>query len=76
MMIYQGDQFPQWKAKALIGGLSSESITVVDLKTNPVREVQRIDMKQRIRGLTQSQDGSIWVIEDGDKAGLLKLTAN
>lgn len=31
-------------------------------------------MKQRIRGLHEAQDGSIWVIEDGSKARLLKLS--
>ena len=56
--------------------LSSKSIIVVDLKSQPVKEVQRLDMKQRIRGLQQAQDGSIWVIEDGPQAKLLKLNAN
>ncbi|MCY6413050.1 PQQ-dependent sugar dehydrogenase [Acinetobacter sp. VNH17] len=75
LMIYTGSQFPLWQQKALIGGLSSEAIIVVDLNAKPVREVQRLDMKQRIRGLHQAQDGSIWVIEDGPKAKLLKLSA-
>lgn len=75
LMIYTGSQFPLWQQKALIGGLSSEAIIVVDLNAKPVREVQRLDMKQRIRGLHQAQDGSIWVIEDGQKAKLLKLSA-
>ena len=75
LIIYSGKQFPLWKDKALIGGLSSKSIVVVDLKSKPVREVQRLDMKQRIRGLHQAQDGSIWVIEDGSRAKLLKLSA-
>ena len=48
---------------------------MVDLNAKPVKEVQRLDMKQRIRGLHQVQDGSIWVIEDGPKAKLLKLSA-
>ena len=76
MIIYTGDKFPLWQQKALIGGLSSKSIVVVDLKSQPVKEVQRLDMKQRIRGLQQAQDGSIWVIEDGPQAKLLKLNAN
>lgn len=74
LIIYSGKQFPLWKDKALIGGLSSKSIVVVDLKSKPLREVQRLDMKQRIRGLHQAQDGSIWVIEDGSRAKLLKLS--
>ncbi|BCR42951.1 hypothetical protein KHAB170019_37740 [Acinetobacter baumannii] len=35
---------------------------------------QRLEMKQRIRGLHEAQDGSIWVIEDGPNARLLKLS--
>lgn len=76
MIIYTGKEFPVWQQKALIGGLSSKAIVVVDLNTRPVKEVQRLDMKQRIRGLQQAQDGSIWVIEDGPQAKLLKLNAN
>lgn len=41
----------------------------------PVTEVQRVDMKQRIRDLLQAPDGSIWVLEDGNNARLLKMTA-
>ncbi len=74
LIIYQGQQFPAWKNKALIGGLSSEAIIVVDLEHKPVKEVQRLDMKKRIRGLHEAQDGSIWVIEDGSNARLLKLS--
>jgi len=76
LIIYLGQQFPLWQHKALIGGLSSKAIIVVDLAAKPVQEIQRLEMKQRIRGLHQAQDGSIWVIEDGPKAKLLKLHAN
>jgi glucose/arabinose dehydrogenase len=75
LMIYSGQQFPLWQHKALIGGLSSKAIVVVDLNARPVQEVQRLEMHQRIRGLQQAQDGSIWVIEDGPEAQLLKLSA-
>ncbi|MFX2142838.1 PQQ-dependent sugar dehydrogenase [Acinetobacter baumannii] len=74
LIIYRGQQFPAWQNKALIGGLSSEAIVVVDLEHKPVKEVQRLEMKQRIRRLHEAQDGSIWVIEDGPNARLLKLS--
>ncbi|MCK0911496.1 PQQ-dependent sugar dehydrogenase [Acinetobacter pittii] len=74
MIIYRGQQFPAWQNKALIGGLSSEAIIVVDLEHKPVKEVQRLDMKKRIRGLHEAKDGSILVIEDGSNARLLKLS--
>lgn len=78
MIIYQGEQFPQWQDKAIISGLSSESIVIVDLsqaKDNIAKEVQRLDMGERIRGVISANDGSLWVIEDGSNGKLLHLTA-
>ena len=74
-MFYTGNVFPQWKNKALLGGLSSQAIIVVDTQTKPAQEIQRLPIGQRIRGLLQAKDGNIWVIEDGKSARLLKLTA-
>lgn len=73
LMFYQGDRFPQWKNKALIGGLSSQAIVIVDTELKPVQEIQRLAMPQRIRGLIEAKDGSIWGIEDGEKAWLFKI---
>lgn len=75
LIIYRGQQLPGWQHKALIGGLSSKALMIVDLQQKPVQEIQRIDMKQRIRGLQEAQDGSIWIIEDGKNARLLQLSA-
>ena len=75
LIFYRGSKFPKWTNKALIGGLSSQAIVVVDTHTVPVQEVQRLAMKQRIRGLVEAQDGSIWGIEDGKNAALFQLTA-
>ncbi|USE83299.1 PQQ-dependent sugar dehydrogenase [Acinetobacter tibetensis] len=75
LIFYRGSEFPKWTNKALIGGLSSQAIIVVDTQTVPVQEVQRLAMKQRIRGLVETQDGSIWGIEDGKNAALFQLTA-
>lgn len=75
LMFYRGTLFPKWSHKALIGGLSSQAIIVVDTETRPVQEIQRLNMKQRIRGLVEAQDGTIWGIEDGKDAQLFQLTA-
>ncbi|WP_180103561.1 PQQ-dependent sugar dehydrogenase [Acinetobacter sp. YH12134] len=75
LIFYRGDQFPQWKNKAIAGGLSSQAIIVIDTQAQPVREVQRLDMKQRIRGVIEARDGHLWAIEDGKGASLLKMTA-
>ena len=75
LMFYTGSVFPQWQNKAIATGLSSKAIIIVDTVQQPAKEVQRLDMKARIRGAVQAQDGSIWVIEDGPQARLLKMTA-
>lgn len=75
LIFYRGSEFPKWTNKALIGGLSSQAIIVVDTHTVPVQEVQRLAMKQRIRALVEAQDGSIWGVEDGKNAALFQLTA-
>jgi glucose/arabinose dehydrogenase len=72
---YTGKMFPQWQNKAIASGLSSKAIIIIDTMQQPAKEVQRLDMKARIRGAVQAQDGGIWVIEDGPQARLLKLTA-
>ena len=73
LIFYTGQMFPKWQGKAIIGGLSSEALIIVDTTAQPAKEIQRIDMKQRIRGLQQAKDGSIWVIEDGKHADLIQL---
>lgn len=75
LIFYTANVFPQWKNKAIATGLSSKAIVIVDTNKTPVKEVQRLDMKERIRGVAQAQDGSLWVIQDGPQAALLKMTA-
>ncbi|SDC45315.1 Glucose/arabinose dehydrogenase, beta-propeller fold [Acinetobacter marinus] len=74
MIIYQGDQFPLWQGKAVIGGLSSQSIVIVDLTQPVAKEVQRLDMGERIRGVLAANDGTLWIIQDGAQGKLLKMT--
>ncbi len=77
-IIYSGDVFPDWKGNGFIGGLSSEALVRVEFTRGGAREVQRFDMKRRIREVEQGPDGAIWLLEDqrnGTGGRLLKLTA-
>ncbi|THU04411.1 PQQ-dependent sugar dehydrogenase [Lampropedia puyangensis] len=74
MVVYQGDDFPDWRGNALISGLSSQSLVRVELKATTAREVERFDMGRRIRAVAQAPDGALWVLEDGKKGRLLRLT--
>lgn len=68
--------FPEWQGNALISGLSSKALIVVDLDaTNAAEspyERYRYDMGQRIRTVL-AVDGEVWLLEDGNDAKLLRL---
>jgi len=74
LMFYNGTLFPQWKGSAFIGGLSSTSLVRVAFDGENAREAERFNMGERIREVEQGPDGALWLLEDGSKARLLKLT--
>ena len=59
---------------AFIGGLSSQSLVRVDLNGTQATKGDQWPMGARIRDVAEGPDGAIWVIEDGAKGRLLKLT--
>jgi glucose/arabinose dehydrogenase len=80
LLIYSGDEFPDWQGDAFIGGLSSQAIIRIEFDGETAREAERLDMDTRIRAVEQGPDGALWVLEDesersGGEGRLLKLTA-
>jgi glucose/arabinose dehydrogenase len=80
LLFYSGDEFPDWKGDAFIGGLSSQSLVRIEFDGESAREAQRFEMGRRIRAVEQGPDGAIWLLEDGREGRggsgyLLKLTA-
>jgi glucose/arabinose dehydrogenase len=71
---YSGRAFPRWKGDILVAGLSSKALIRVDVDGASAREAERWDMGKRIREVDQGADGSVYLLEDGEGAGLLKLT--
>ncbi|GHD32167.1 PQQ-dependent sugar dehydrogenase [Parahalioglobus pacificus] len=78
LMIYKGQRFTEWQGNAFAAGLGSKAIIRIELLDDgSARELERYDMGQRIRSLTEGPDGAVWVLEDErrDQGGrLLKLT--
>ncbi|HEX9946238.1 MAG TPA: PQQ-dependent sugar dehydrogenase [Allosphingosinicella sp.] len=74
MIVYSGGAFPGWRGDALVAGLSSKALIRVDLNGANAREAERWDMGKRIREVEQGPDGSVYLLEDGDGARLLKLS--
>ncbi len=76
MLVYDGEEFPQWRGNAFIGGLSSKALVRVSFDGDDAEEAQRFDMGFRVRDVEQGPKGAIWVLEDGRSGSgqLLKLT--
>ena len=73
-IIYDGMLFSAWRGKALLAGLSSKSLVVVEIDGDVAREIARYDMKKRMRAIAQGPDGAVWMLEDRSGGRLLKLT--
>lgn len=74
MLFYTGDKFPQWRGNALISGLSSQSLVRVQFDGDTASEAERFDMGERIRSVAQGPGGDVYLLEDGPKGRLLRLT--
>ena len=74
VIFYSGDQFPQWQGSALIAGLASRALILVEIDGDSAHEAARYIMSNRIREVEQGPNGAVWVLEDHDGGRLLKLT--
>jgi aldose sugar dehydrogenase len=74
LMIYTGTMFPNWIGDAFIGALSGEALIRVDLNGATASKADQWQMNARVREVEQGPDGAIWLLEDGKKGRLLKLT--
>lgn len=77
MSIYSSgthNDFPAWQGSMLISGLSSQSLVIVAINDdNTAFERYRYDMGERVRSVL-AVDGSVWMLEDGNESGLLRLS--
>jgi glucose/arabinose dehydrogenase len=76
LAFYEGRMFPAWRGSALIGGLSSESLTRVAFDGANARAAERWSIGHRVRDVVVNpDDGAVWLVEDGSEGQLLRLTA-
>ena len=74
-IFYSGAMFPEWRGQAIIAALGSGGLVRVKIEGETAREIDRVPLGNRIREIVEADDGAIWVLEDGDSARLLRLTA-
>jgi aldose sugar dehydrogenase len=71
---YNADLFPAWKNSMFLGGLGSQALIRVKLDGDKAAKADQWDMGARIREVEVASDGALWILEDGPKGRLLKLT--
>ena len=76
LVVWSGGLFAEWQGQALIGGLVSRALIRVSLDGNSARELERYSWDERVREVEQGPDGALWVLEDGRRGRLLRLTPN
>lgn len=71
---YDGALFPAWRNSLFITGLSGQSLDRIALDGEKATKADHWDMGERIRGVRAGPDGALYIIEDGEKGRLIRLT--
>jgi glucose/arabinose dehydrogenase len=74
MIFYTGDLFPDWKGNVVIAAMKPAAVVRVAIEGTRPREIARYKTKQRLRSIAQAPDGAIWIVEDGSRGKLYRLT--
>ncbi len=74
MVFYKSSLFPAWRGQALIAALGVPGLVRVSITGETAKEEARYQLDRRIRAIAEREDGSIWLLEDGEEGHLLKLT--
>ena len=70
---YGGNLYPGWKNSLLMGALSGEGLIRMAVDGDTLHKADRWDFGTRIREVEVREDGSVWLLIDGDKGKLVKL---
>ena len=73
-IFYSGNRFPEWRGQALIAALGAQGIVRVALDSSKAREIERYNLRARIRAIAERPDGTLLVLEDGPGGRLLELS--
>lgn len=73
-IFYSGRMWTDWKGQALIAGMKCRCLVRVAITGDKAHEVARYAMERRIREIREASDGSLYLLEDGADARLLRLS--
>lgn len=78
MTFYNGDMFPEWQGKLLVGSLKFRHLRLLTVEAdNSIGEQVELlkDRNERIRDVVQAPDGSVYVLTDDSNGKVLRLSA-
>ncbi|HKX89448.1 MAG TPA: PQQ-dependent sugar dehydrogenase [Sphingopyxis sp.] len=70
---YGGDLYPGWKNSLLMGALSGAGLVRMAIDGDQLHKSDRWDFQDRIREVEVRDDGSVWLLTDGEDGKLVKL---
>ncbi|MBJ7438322.1 MAG: PQQ-dependent sugar dehydrogenase [Sphingopyxis sp.] len=70
---YNGDLYPGWKNSLLMGALSGEGLIRMQIDGDKLTKSDRWDFGTRIREVEVRDDGTVWLLIDGEDGKLVKL---
>ena len=70
---YGGDIYPGWKNSLLMGALSGEGLIRMAIDGDTLHKSDRWDLGTRIREVEVRDDGTVWLLTDGEDGKLVKL---
>ena len=76
LMIYSGEQFPDWKGQFFAGGLAGLEVHRFSFSEKGGlmgRETMLQELRQRIREVRQGPDGNIYLAVDSNPGGVLRV---
>lgn len=75
LAFYDGDEFPEWKGNAFVGGLAGQHLARVELDgTRSVASEQLIaGWGKRIRDVRSGPDGFLYIVTDESNGGVYRL---
>ncbi|MEM7101098.1 MAG: PQQ-dependent sugar dehydrogenase [Pseudomonadota bacterium] len=76
-MIYEGDQFPDWKGDLFIGALVDQEVRHINLDGGALGEESVVfaEITDRVRDIRQSPSGDIFVLTDGNQGEVFRIRA-
>jgi len=74
LAFYNADMFPEWKNSMFLGALGGKALVRVKIDGESASKADQWDMGARIREVEVGPSGALWLLEDGSKGRLLKLT--